>query len=225
MEGINLLLLVSRWLHLGAAIVAIGGVVFQRFVLMPGAAGALEDAEHQRLREAVGRRWVRFVHVCIAVLVVTGAVNFLILALPPKVEPMPYHAIFGVKFLAALAVFFVASALVGRAAGFEGMRRHSSRWLGVIILLAALNVLLSGVLNQVRTSGKKPPTPINSVSTAETMISRYCRAPRRSGFRNDWPSQRLKLEAASGDGMPCFSRKVTERLPTGLGTVEQAHVL
>ncbi len=225
MEGINLVLLVSRWLHLAAAIVAIGGAVFQRFVLMPGAAGVLEDADHQRLREAVGRRWARFVHVCIVLLVVTGAVNFLILALPPKVEPMPYHAIFGIKFLAALAVFFVASALVGRSAGFAAMRQQRSRWLGVIILLAALIVLLSGVLNQVRTSGRRSATPVNSVSTSETMMSRCCRAPRPAGFRNDGPSQRPKLDAASGDRMACFAHNVTERLPTGLGTVEQAHVL
>ena len=176
MEGINLVLLVSRWLHLAAAIVAIGGAVFQRFVLMPGAAGVLEDADHQRLREAVGRRWARFVHVCIALLVVTGAVNFLILAWPPKVEPMPYHAIFGVKFLAALAVFFVASALVGRAAGFTAMRRHSPWWLGVLILLAALIVLLSGVLNQVRTSKRRSATPATSGSTAQATTASCQRA-------------------------------------------------
>ena len=105
------------------------------------------------------------------------------------------------------------------------MRQHSSRWLGVIILLAALIVLLSGVLNQVRTSGQKSATPVNSVSTGEVRISQCNRAPRPAESPTNWPSQRLEFDAASGDGMACFTRKVTERLPTGLGPVEQAHVL
>ncbi len=150
MDGIDWLLLGSRWAHVSAAIVAIGGAAFTRWALMPAARAALSDEQHQQLREASRARWSRIVYVCIALLLVTGAINFLILALPPKIEPMPYHAIFGVKFLAALGVFFLASALVGRAPGLEALRHARAKWLSVILVLAAVIVLLSGVLSQVR---------------------------------------------------------------------------
>jgi hypothetical protein len=84
------------------------------------------------------------------VLLLTGGFNFLRLAMPPKISPMPYHAIFGVKLLAALAVFFIASALAGRAPGFARLRARSRWWLGMLLVLAAIIIALSGVLSQVR---------------------------------------------------------------------------
>ena len=68
---------------------------------------------------------------------------------------MPYHAIFGIKFLAARAIFFLASALAGKAPGFAKMRENSGKWMVAILLLGGLIILLSGVLNQVRLSGAK----------------------------------------------------------------------
>jgi len=127
-----------------------------RFALVPGAGEALDATAHDRLREAVRVRWARFVHASIALLLVTGSINFAILALPPKVEPIPYHPMFGVKVLAALAVFFIATALVGRSAALARMRQARKKWLTVSIVLAALIVLLSGILSQVRIS----PRPV-----------------------------------------------------------------
>ncbi len=159
MENINLALLVSRWIHIGAAIVAIGGMTFLRFVLLPSAKGVLNSDAHERLREAVRARWARLVHACIALLLLTGTFNFVMLALLPKIDPIPYHAIFGVKLLAALLVFFVSFALTGRSPGFAKMRQSSGKWLSITVALAALIVLLSGVLSQVRTTvaAKVPP--------------------------------------------------------------------
>ncbi|MEK7710938.1 MAG: hypothetical protein AAB341_03490 [Planctomycetota bacterium] len=151
LDGIDYVLLISRWLHLGSAIVAIGGTVFMRFALMPAASETLDDATHERLREAMRKRWAMFVHASIAILFLTGALNFLLMALPPKIKPMPYHAIFGVKFFAAMGVFFIASVLVGRGRGLAKMRAERAKWLTVLIALGAFIVLVSGVLNQVRT--------------------------------------------------------------------------
>ena len=150
MENVNVLLLISRSLHIAAAIVTIGGAAFLRFALLPGAKQALEEEAHQRLREAVRNRWAHVVRAGIALLLVTGAINFVILAMPPKIDPMPYHAIFGLKFLAALGVFMIASALVGRSPAFVKLRRHDRTWLNGLLILAAVIVLLSGLLSQVR---------------------------------------------------------------------------
>lgn len=167
MENLNFVLLISRWFHIGAAIVAIGGAVFSRFALHPGAVDVLDEQQRQRLRNAVSMRWARLVHACIALLLITGALNFWILALRPGIEPMPYHALFGFKFLMALAVFFLATAVVGKSPGFANMRANARRWLGVIVVLGALIVLLSGVLNQVRT-GRTPARPAGSATAQKS---------------------------------------------------------
>jgi hypothetical protein len=152
MQQLDWVLLISRWLHLLAATAAIGGAAFMRLALAPGAKAVLDDENHRKLREAVRSRWAIVVGVCIGILLLTGGLNFALLAIPPKIDPLPYHPIFGVKFVAALAVFFLASALVGRSPGFDKMRNEQRKWLSVILALAALIVLLSGVLGQVRST-------------------------------------------------------------------------
>lgn len=146
----------SRWIHLASAIVAVGGAVFMRFALLPAAKATLTDDVHERLREAVRTRWAKFVHAAVALLLITGSINFALLALPPKIKALPYHPIFGVKLLAAFAVFFIAEALMSRGPGFANIRAHRAKWLGILLALGGLIVLLSGVLNQVRTSQAHP---------------------------------------------------------------------
>lgn len=150
MDEINVSVLVLRWLHIGAAIVAVGGAVFVRFALRPSVETVLDESARERLMEAIRRRWSKFVHGSVALLLLTGGANFVILAIPPKVEPVPYHWIFGVKFLAAMSVFLIASALVGKGPAFAAIRKRSASSLSLLLVLAALIVLLSGLLNQVR---------------------------------------------------------------------------
>lgn len=156
MADVDYVLLISRWVHIVSAIVAIGGAAFSRFALQPGAQEALDDAQHARLREAVRARWSKFVHICITLLLITGVINFVILAIQPKIEPMPYHAIFTIKVLAALGVFFLGSALAGRSSAFAKLRQDSRKWLGVLLVLAFLIVLLSGLMSQVRSHSTPP---------------------------------------------------------------------
>lgn len=164
MADIDWVLLISRWLHLAAAIAAIGGAFFMRVALAPAAAGVLDDEQHRKLRDAIRARWAKVVGACIGILLLTGGLNFALLAIPPKIAALPYHPIFGVKLLAALAVFFIASALIGRAPGFEPMRQQQRKWLGILLSLAALIVLLSGVLNQIRTAQATPPATPRTIN-------------------------------------------------------------
>jgi len=153
---LDYLLLASKWLHLLAAITALGGAAFSLLALMPAAKATLSDEIHEKLREAVRARWAKFVHVSIVALLITGSINFGILAIPPKIHPLPYHPIFGVKLLAALGVFFIASILVGRGQGFPGIRNNRAKWLKILLVLGALIVLLGGVLDYVRTHQPVP---------------------------------------------------------------------
>lgn len=144
-------LIVLKWLHLSAAGLALGGAAFSLLALIPAAKATLSDDVHEKLREAIRSRWAKFVHMSVATLFVTGSIQFALLALPPKIKPLPYHPIFGVKLLAALAIFFIASILVGRGQGFAGMRKDRVKWLKVMLMLGGLIVALGGVLEYVRT--------------------------------------------------------------------------
>lgn len=165
----DFVLLVSRWVHISAAIVAIGGAAYAVIAVLPTLRELSEDVR-VRIADAVRSRWARVVHVCIVLLLLTGGLNFYLLALAPGVEPMPYHAIFLLKLLAALAIFFIASALVGRSPGFAAMRAASRRWLTTILALAAAIVLLSGVLSQVRQAQRATQAPpANTTTNAGTL--------------------------------------------------------
>ena len=73
-----------------------------------------------------------------------GFYNYLVVALPSHKGDKLYHPLIGTKILLALGMFFIASALVGRSAKFEGMRRNSKFWQTMILILAAIIVGISG---------------------------------------------------------------------------------
>jgi uncharacterized membrane protein len=143
----NLILtIVVRWVHILAAVIAIGGLFNMRFVLMPAVREALSDEEHQRLRKSVMSRWSRIVNIAIGVLLLTGFYNFFTIGLEKSQGAPIYSMLFGIKFLLALAVFFISSALVGKAKVFDGMRAKAGMWMTINVMLAFLVILLSGWL-------------------------------------------------------------------------------
>jgi uncharacterized membrane protein len=148
----------SRWIHVGTAIVLVGGTCFMRFVLLPSARATLSDEAHASLREAVRNRWKRFVHLGIALLLISGFYNY-IKAMPGHKGVPLYHALIGTKILLALAVFFLGSALVGRSPAFAKMREYPRPWLMLILLLSAAIVGISGYCKVVLPS-KAAPTVI-----------------------------------------------------------------
>lgn len=143
---------VSRWTHVGTAIVLVGGTVFLRFVLSPAAA-QLTDDQHAKLKELVMGTWKKFVHAGIALFLVSGFYNFIVVQIPAHKGDKLYHALLGTKILLALGMFFIASALVGRSRAFEGMRRNSKLWQSVLVGLAIVIVGISGFV-KVRTVPK-----------------------------------------------------------------------
>ena len=88
--------------------------------------------------------WKRFIHIGILLFLVSGFYNYLVVALPSHKGDKLYHPLIGTKILLGLGMFFIASALVGRSAKFEGMRRNAKFWQTVILVLAAVIVGISG---------------------------------------------------------------------------------
>ena len=152
----------TRVLHIATAIVLVGGTFFVRFVLLPAATANLADDVHAKLRAAITATWKKIVHLGIGLFIITGGINYyrVIAAGTHKGDPL-YNALLGIKILLALGVFFIAEALVGKSAAFEGMRRNSRRWLMINLLLAGVIVAISGFL-KVRDVPAKPPAAISA---------------------------------------------------------------
>lgn len=162
--AVNAVDLLSRWVHVGTAIVVVGGSVFMRFVLMP-AAEELSDEQHQALRQRVLKTWQKFVMAGIALFLLSGFYNYIKVAMPQHDGDGLYHALMGIKILLALGVFFLASALTGRSPALEGIRQNAKRWLAVTILLATVIVAIAGFL-------KVRGTPGGSSDAASAALSR-----------------------------------------------------
>ncbi len=142
----TILPILFRWTHILAAVIAIGGTVFMRFVLMPSVRETLTEEQHAVLRAKLVGRWRLLVMICIAALLVSGLYNFMTTSLEKAQHHAAYHPLFGIKFLAALGVFFIASALAGRTAALAGMRQKAKSWMLVATVLGVTVILISGVL-------------------------------------------------------------------------------
>jgi len=161
----------SRIVHVSTAITLVGGSLFMLFVLMPAAARNLSEDVHETLRAAITARWKWFVHLGIALFLLSGFYNYF-RAMPSHDGDGLYHALVGTKILLALGVFFVAAALVGRSTKLQAIRDRRRRFLTLLVLLAAMIVAISGFL-KVRGA---PATEQSGVTGAAAQISQRHRA-------------------------------------------------
>ncbi len=145
MDLTTLINVLFRWIHIGAAIMMLGGSLYVRFILMPSAA-QLEEAAQNQLRQQIQQRWKKVVMIGILLLLVSGFYNYLQVSAPAHEGQGKYHMLMGMKILLALGVFFFASVLTGRSATFESMRQQPKKWLTLTILLASAVVAIAGLL-------------------------------------------------------------------------------
>lgn len=134
-----------RWMHLLAAITAVGGTFFMRWALVPTVAELPAD-EQKVVHAGIRARWAIPVHASIAFLLLSGFYTFIFRSLRLHEGDGLYHGLFGTKFLLALAIFFIASMLVGRSPAAERFRVRRRMWLTVNVWLAIAVVCISGVL-------------------------------------------------------------------------------
>lgn len=161
MDSTPLLPAIIRYIHITTAILAIGAPFFIRFALMPAASKSLDDATHQKLRDAINARWRIVVYILITLFILTGLFNFLV---PVRVNGVLvtarwkdfqpdakrlYHMVFGIKMLAAFAIFFLASALPGRTATFAPIRKNARFWTTMVLFLAAIVIACSVTLHYI----------------------------------------------------------------------------
>ena len=128
------------------------------FVLLP-AAKELSDEEHLKLRAAVTKRWKRFVHVGVALFLISGFYNYIAVQAPLHRGDGLYHALMGIKMLLAMGVFALAEILVGRSKLADKLRQNATQFLAINLTLAVAILLLSGFLKTRGVPVKVNPSP------------------------------------------------------------------
>ena len=126
-------------------------------VLIPSASEKLDDETHKSLGSTLIPRWKRIVHPGVLLFMISGFYNYF-RAIPLHKGDGLYHVLIGTKMVLALGVFFLAAALVGRSEKLEHFRENRSKWLKVLVLLAAAIVTISGF-------AKVRGVPTNQAST------------------------------------------------------------
>jgi len=148
--------LLMRWMHILAAITAVGGSIFLRFVLIPSAERVLDEATHAKLRASVIGRWQKLVHLCILLFLISGFYNYLLITRHDHAGQALYHALFGIKFLLALGVFALAVALTSLKPWSQGLRAKAKTWIVVLLAMALAIVLISGNMKQLPKTAASP---------------------------------------------------------------------
>ena len=154
--------LVSRWMHILAAITAVGGTIYMRVAMVP-AADAISDDQRRHLQESLRSLWAIPIHAAILFLVISGFYNLVLIETRYEVPPL-YHALFGIKFLLALAIFYIAVTLSGRSKPAQRMRENARFWLTLNMVLAVVLVCISGTLRIGRDAG----LPLKSEEPAQS---------------------------------------------------------
>ena len=148
---------ISTLVHVIFGFFIAGAALFQWRAVHPAVTSEAGSAEVQ---ESIRTHWAPVVRVGIVVLLVTGLYQFMEVGLDKATAQKEagaagasYHMLFGIKFLLAMGVFFIASAMVGRSEALAGIRKSASTWLGLSTLFVIGIIVISRMLAEIPASG------------------------------------------------------------------------
>jgi putative copper export protein len=148
-DGPYIIQLALRVLHILSAIILVGGLFYIRSILSPAGGSSPDDMNRACF---AGRRavWAKWVGIASAFLLVSGFYNFIAIHNQAKASgvklPPTYQILFGVKFLLAMLVIFIASILAGKTDTAERFRGQMRRWLNIGWLAAMAIVIIAAML-------------------------------------------------------------------------------
>jgi uncharacterized membrane protein len=172
MPEINLMywvMLLSRILHILAAIILVGGIFYLRTIVTPSIATPNANVDEQ----FGGRRaaWAMWVGIATLLLLVTGLWNYMQIIKTNEKMASSYHMIAGLKMLAGIALFLLAALVAGRSPVAEMMRQRMRFWLNVCLLVGIVTVVLGSVLRTY------PHTPKVDAPGPSTLVAPATNAP------------------------------------------------
>ena len=154
MDTNELLALASRWLHIIPAIVLVGGTLFMRLALAPAVPATGETSE---VREAIRRRWAKWVGISAGLLLLSGLYNTVLKSKGFHMDGW-YHGLLGLKLLLAFAVFYLSAVLSGRSEKAQRFRQQETKWLNILCGLMLGIVLIAGYM-KMGSASFEPKTP------------------------------------------------------------------
>jgi len=137
-----LLQVISRVLHILSAMILVGGLFYIRTVLAPAGSEAC----------FAGRRaiWARWAGIATVLLLASGFYNFIAINNQVKADGKTlgsvYHIMFGIKFLLALLLMFIAAMLAGKTEVAERFRGQMGKWLNIGWFAAMAIVVIAAML-------------------------------------------------------------------------------
>jgi len=138
----ELLPLLSRWAHVLAAMTLVGGTLFARFALPPsdGASAATDE-----VRQAIRKRWMKFVAGAALFLLISGFYNVVLKAKGFQL-PGIYLGVLLVKVLLAFFAFWLSATLVGRSERAQKFRQRETHWLNILTMVVVAITLMAGFM-------------------------------------------------------------------------------
>ena len=141
----DFLTILSRWVHIVTAAVALGGVFFF-CVVLPIGLGVLTPEQKEAAFLKTRRVFKMVFHTCILLLVVSGTYNTIVNFPKYNLEPFPLHMILGIHLLLALTVFAIAIyALAGKSP-----RVNHRKWMAINLAILFLVVAAASTLKSAR---------------------------------------------------------------------------
>ena len=132
----------SRWCHILAAIVLVGGTLFMRFALVPA---MNEVSASDETRSAIRKRWMRLVAGAALFLLISGFYNVYLKAKGFHLAPI-YNGFLVVKILLAFVAFWLAATLSGRSDRAKQFREREIHWLNILTIIVVTIVLMAGFM-------------------------------------------------------------------------------
>ncbi len=130
-----------RILHLGSMAVLVGGLTFRLVALGPALRPVSEEVRNT-VTSGVHKQFRRLVHSSIALLLISGAYNWVANAEAYQAAGPAAHGVLGTKVLLALVVFGVVFGL-----DLGWLKRP---WLSVALVLAAIVIVLAASVHTIR---------------------------------------------------------------------------
>lgn len=134
-----------HWIHLLAAVFAVGGVVFVRLVLIPTAAS---DEGASPFVQKVIDRFRPFLWACIGLLLASGLYNVFLVAVRGGLAVTGYSHILMTKIVLALIMFGIAFGLTMPGDATSGLKANRKLWLSVNVGLGLAVLFLSAYLRR-----------------------------------------------------------------------------
>ncbi len=147
MDTTQLLGLLFRWLHIIPMAVLVGGTIFMRLALVPA---SNENPRAAEFREAIRRRWAKWVGISVLFLLVSGLYNAVTKIMAFDL-PSTYHMLVMVKLALGFVVFFVAALLSGRSEKAQKFREQEMKWLNILCAIMLVLILVAGYMKLLAT--------------------------------------------------------------------------